>query len=86
MPADALQCKECKTTYGLEARYVCEKCFGPLEARYDLTGIDPAETRGMWQEAIGHVVGCWTNDQYEFAGEHWSMPRRRVASPRSGAL
>ncbi len=41
-------------------------------------GIDPASTRGMWQEAIGHVVGCWTNDEYEFAGEHWSMPKRRV--------
>ncbi len=32
----------------------------------------------MWQEAIGHVVGCWTNDKYEFEGEHWSMPPRRV--------
>ena len=41
-------------------------------------GIDPAETRGMWQEAIGHVVGCWTNDTYAFEGEHWSMPPRRV--------
>jgi alkanesulfonate monooxygenase SsuD/methylene tetrahydromethanopterin reductase-like flavin-dependent oxidoreductase (luciferase family) len=41
-------------------------------------GIDPRETRGMWQEAIGHVVGCWTNDEYEFEGEHWSMPKRRV--------
>jgi alkanesulfonate monooxygenase SsuD/methylene tetrahydromethanopterin reductase-like flavin-dependent oxidoreductase (luciferase family) len=41
-------------------------------------GIDPAETRSMWQEAIGHVVGCWTNDVYEFEGEHWSMPPRRV--------
>ena len=41
-------------------------------------GIDPSETRGMWQEAIGHVVGCWTNDEYEFEGEHWSMPKRRV--------
>ena len=41
-------------------------------------GIDPSQTRGMWQEAIGHVVGCWTNDEYEFEGEHWSMPRRRV--------
>jgi alkanesulfonate monooxygenase SsuD/methylene tetrahydromethanopterin reductase-like flavin-dependent oxidoreductase (luciferase family) len=41
-------------------------------------GIDPHETREMWQEAIGHVVGCWTNDEYEFEGEHWSMPRRRV--------
>jgi alkanesulfonate monooxygenase SsuD/methylene tetrahydromethanopterin reductase-like flavin-dependent oxidoreductase (luciferase family) len=41
-------------------------------------GIDPRETREMWREAIGHVVGCWTNDQYEFSGEHWSMPKRRV--------
>ena len=41
-------------------------------------GINPVDTRAMWQEAIGHVVGCWTNDEYEFAGEHWSMPRRRV--------
>ena len=38
----------------------------------------PAQTRGMWQEAIGHVVGCWTNDEYEFEGKHWSMPKRRV--------
>jgi alkanesulfonate monooxygenase SsuD/methylene tetrahydromethanopterin reductase-like flavin-dependent oxidoreductase (luciferase family) len=41
-------------------------------------GIDPADTRAMWQEAIGHVVGCWTNEEYEFEGEHWSMPKRRV--------
>ena len=34
MPADALKCKECSTTYPLEARYVCEKCFGPLEVSY----------------------------------------------------
>ena len=41
-------------------------------------GIDPYETRQMWQEAIGHVVGCWTNEEYEFDGEYWQMPRRRV--------
>lgn len=41
-------------------------------------GIHPDETRGMWREAIGHIVGCWTNDEYEFEGEHWSMPKRRV--------
>ena len=27
---------------------------------------------------IGHVVGCWTNEEYEFSGEFWQMPRRRV--------
>ena len=34
MPAEALKCKECSTTYPLEARYVCERCFGPLEVAY----------------------------------------------------
>jgi threonine synthase len=34
MPADALKCKECSTTYPLEARFVCERCFGPLEVAY----------------------------------------------------
>jgi len=41
-------------------------------------GVDPHETRAMWQEAIGHVVGCWTNDEYEFSGKYWQMPKRRV--------
>jgi threonine synthase len=34
MPADALKCKECSATYPLEARYVCNRCFGPLEVAY----------------------------------------------------
>ena len=41
-------------------------------------GIDPKDTRRMWQEAIGHVVGCWTNEHHSFDGEFWSMPLRRV--------
>jgi alkanesulfonate monooxygenase SsuD/methylene tetrahydromethanopterin reductase-like flavin-dependent oxidoreductase (luciferase family) len=41
-------------------------------------GIDPGDTREMWQEAIEHIVGCWTHEEYEFEGRHWSMPRRRV--------
>jgi len=41
-------------------------------------GIDPSESRGMWEEAIRHVVGCWTNEEYSFAGTHWQMPLRRV--------
>src|SRR3954470_11523380 len=46
-------------------------------------GVDPHATRQMWQEAIGHIVGCWTNEWHEFEGEHWSMPRRRV-QPKAG--
>src|SRR3954451_21571036 len=42
MSASTLTCKECGTTYPLEAVYVCEHCFGPLEATYDWTGFDAA--------------------------------------------
>ncbi|MBV9213093.1 MAG: threonine synthase [Actinobacteria bacterium] len=45
MPAEALKCKECDERYPLDARFVCDRCFGPLEVLYDLSGLDPAETR-----------------------------------------
>ncbi|MEE2679021.1 MAG: LLM class flavin-dependent oxidoreductase [Myxococcota bacterium] len=41
-------------------------------------GIHPDETRPMWQEAVGHIVDCWTNEYSEFEGKYWSLPRRRV--------
>ncbi len=41
-------------------------------------GIDPRVTRQMWDEALRHIVGIWTNDEYEFDGQYWSMARRRV--------
>jgi threonine synthase len=46
MPPESLRCKECKSEYPLDARYVCERCFGPLEVSYgDRSGADPAELR-----------------------------------------
>ena len=45
MPVQALQCKECHETYPLDARYVCERCFGPLEVAYDLSGLDAASVK-----------------------------------------
>jgi threonine synthase len=45
MPVQALQCKECRETYPLDARYVCEHCFGPLEVAYDLTELDAGSVR-----------------------------------------
>ncbi len=41
-------------------------------------GIHPDETRAMWQEAVEHIIGCWTNDVHSFDGKYWSMPPRRV--------
>jgi threonine synthase len=35
MAVTNLKCRECATEYPLEALYVCERCFGPLEVVYD---------------------------------------------------
>jgi threonine synthase len=47
MAATALRCRECTTEYPLEARYVCERCFGPLEVAYDHSALaaDPDAAR-----------------------------------------
>ncbi|HEX6457707.1 MAG TPA: threonine synthase [Thermoleophilaceae bacterium] len=45
MPVQALQCKECHEQYPLDARYVCDRCFGPLEVAYDFSGLDPDGAR-----------------------------------------
>jgi threonine synthase len=45
MAPTTLTCKECGHTYPLEAHYVCEQCFGPLEVAYDYSGFDPAAAK-----------------------------------------
>ncbi|HEY8001465.1 MAG TPA: threonine synthase [Solirubrobacterales bacterium] len=45
MAPSTLTCKECGHTYPLEAHYVCEHCFGPLEVAYDHSGFDPAAAK-----------------------------------------
>ena len=45
MSVEALKCKECGERYPLDASFVCERCFGPLEVAYDLSGLDPDGTR-----------------------------------------
>src|SRR3954453_19742740 len=57
MSVQNLSCKECGATFPLEAHFVCENCFGPLEVGYELAGLDPDETRrriqagsrGIWR-------------------------------------
>jgi len=45
-----LTCKECHTVYPLDASYVCERCFGPLEVTYaSRADVDPAELRRQIQ-------------------------------------
>ena len=47
MAASNLKCRECGERYPLEALYVCERCFGPLEVAYEQQreSIDVGELR-----------------------------------------
>ena len=41
-------------------------------------GIDPRQTRDLWNESINMLPKIWTSDEYEYEGENWSVPKRRV--------
>jgi len=43
--ATNLRCRECHREYPLEARHVCDFCFGPVEVTYDYDGIRKHVTR-----------------------------------------
>ncbi|MGE0599713.1 MAG: threonine synthase [Dehalococcoidia bacterium] len=43
--ATNLRCRECHREYPLEARHVCDFCFGPVEVTYDYDGISRNVTR-----------------------------------------
>jgi len=75
MPPESLTCKECKTTYPLDASYVCERCFGPLEVAYaSRAGADPEEYRRRIQ-AGPHSI--WRYRDFlplEGAPKHGTLP------------
>jgi alkanesulfonate monooxygenase SsuD/methylene tetrahydromethanopterin reductase-like flavin-dependent oxidoreductase (luciferase family) len=41
-------------------------------------GIDPADARPMWEEALEVIVGCWTEEVYEHHGRYFDLPPRHV--------
>jgi threonine synthase len=66
MSVESLRCKECGTTYELDASYVCENCFGPLEVAYDYSDLDAVEVKRRIQAGS---QGIWRySDFLPFAG------------------
>ncbi|MGK2933101.1 MAG: pyridoxal-phosphate dependent enzyme, partial [Solirubrobacterales bacterium] len=66
MAADNLRCKECGAEYELGANFFCEKCFGPLEVRYDYSNLEAEEARRRIQAGSR---GIWRySDFLPFAG------------------
>jgi threonine synthase len=56
MALKGLRCKECGAEYALEAIYVCEQCFGPLEVAYDHSELDAGTVRRRIQAGS---AGIW---------------------------
>jgi threonine synthase len=50
MHATHLVCKGCGAEHPLDARFACDRCFGPLEAAYDLEAITAAISRERVKE------------------------------------
>jgi threonine synthase len=77
MAAKQLKCRECATEYPLEARYVCSRCFGPLEVGYDHERLaDVGEVRRRIQ---GGPQNIWR--YHDFLPLEGPQPRTRTGLP-----
>lgn len=41
-------------------------------------GIDPRDTRAMWEESITMLPQIWQSDEFSYEGKFWQVPTRRV--------
>jgi alkanesulfonate monooxygenase SsuD/methylene tetrahydromethanopterin reductase-like flavin-dependent oxidoreductase (luciferase family) len=41
-------------------------------------GIDPRQTRAMWEESISMLPQIWQQDEFSWEGNFWNVPSRRV--------
>jgi threonine synthase len=83
MAASNLRCRECGADYALEARYVCERCFGPLEAAYD-HGDLAADVPGLRRRIQGGPQNIWRYSDFLPLAQQPGPSAR--ASSRSGLL
>ena len=67
MSIENLRCKECGSTYELDAHFACDNCFGPLEVAYDHSDLDAAEAKRRIQAGS---QGIWRyGDFLPFTGQ-----------------
>jgi threonine synthase len=76
MGATNLTCRECGAEYALEARYVCDNCFGPLEVAYEHAQEDVEHVRRRIQ---GGPQNIWR--YHDFLPLQGSQPKTRTGLP-----
>ena len=49
-------------------------------APYELTGmgLDPRDSREMWEESLSMVPDIWSTDWYSHEGKYWQVPERQI--------
>src|SRR5919206_1378779 len=77
MAAKQLKCRECGTEYPLEARYVCSRCFGPLEVGYD--HVPFADVGAVRRRIQGGPQNMWR--YHDFLPLEGPQPRTRTGLP-----
>jgi threonine synthase len=76
MGATKLTCRECGADYALEALYVCDRCFGPLEVAYEHDIQDVEHARRRIQ---GGPQNIWR--YHDFLPLEGPQPRTRTGLP-----
>src|SRR5205823_6300657 len=82
MAAKELKCRECGVTYALEACYVCDRCFGPLEVGYDHRR--PEDPSGIRRRIQGGPQNIWRYADF-LPLEGPPTPRRSAWTPTSSS-
>ena len=85
MTVEALRCKECRAEYPLEARYVCDECFGPLEVAYDFSGLEAEGTRRRIQAGPASIWRYADFLPFETPAEDRARSGHHAADPRRPA-
>ena len=49
-------------------------------ATYELTGmgLDPRDSREMWEESLDMVPKIWGSDWFSYEGKYWQVPERQI--------
>jgi threonine synthase len=59
MAASKLKCRECGAEYPLEALYVCDRCFGPLEVAYDHSRLIEGDVQELRRRIQAGPQNIW---------------------------
>jgi threonine synthase len=80
MAVTNLRCRECRTEYPLEALYVCERCFGPLEVVYDHSRLAGGDVDALRRRIQAGPQNIWRYADFLPTVEGPPGPSARVAS------